>query len=206
MPFEYKPGERDPRYGGIVTDIATLPVGTTFEVRNGCWWGKIVEVSCTRWLLSSDSPFPEPGSPEYGTYKAKSRVPVQPAGDENNLLSLANVKYPPDAKRFAWRERHCHDQGFAVAAISDILELAGGAVVEVAYPHQGKPTIPELRLYRHGEVLYKRGYSASGRSNARELALKYSRQWLDDNAEAAARDASAAKDAMAELYPEIHME
>lgn len=34
-------GKPDPKYGGIVTNICELPVGTTFYVRNGAWTGTI---------------------------------------------------------------------------------------------------------------------------------------------------------------------
>lgn len=34
-------GETNPEYGGTITDISTLPVGATFWVCNGCWYGKI---------------------------------------------------------------------------------------------------------------------------------------------------------------------
>lgn len=35
-------GRHDPQYGGTVTDVASLPLGTEFFVRNGCWNGRIV--------------------------------------------------------------------------------------------------------------------------------------------------------------------
>ena len=41
--FEYKEGNLDKQYGGIITDICKLPVGTKFYVRNGCWSGSICE-------------------------------------------------------------------------------------------------------------------------------------------------------------------
>jgi len=41
--FDYIEGNRDPQYGGIITDICKLPVGATFFVRNGCWTGTICE-------------------------------------------------------------------------------------------------------------------------------------------------------------------
>ena len=41
--FDYIEGCRDPQYGGIITDVCKLPVGTTFFVRNGCWAGTICE-------------------------------------------------------------------------------------------------------------------------------------------------------------------
>ena len=39
---EYKDfyGNSHPEYGGILTDLCTLPVGTEFYVANGAWYGK----------------------------------------------------------------------------------------------------------------------------------------------------------------------
>lgn len=34
-------GMRDPKYGGIITNVCKLPVGTKFYVRNGAWIGTI---------------------------------------------------------------------------------------------------------------------------------------------------------------------
>ena len=36
-------GNSDPQYGGILTDLYTLPVGTKFFVANGCWEGEKLE-------------------------------------------------------------------------------------------------------------------------------------------------------------------
>lgn len=36
-------GKTDPQYGGTITDVSVLPVGTEFHVRNGLWNGRIVE-------------------------------------------------------------------------------------------------------------------------------------------------------------------
>ena len=33
-------GNSHPEYGGILTDLRTLPVGTEFYVANGAWHGK----------------------------------------------------------------------------------------------------------------------------------------------------------------------
>lgn len=41
--FNYIEGNRDPQYGGIITNVCELPVGATFFVRNGCWSGTICE-------------------------------------------------------------------------------------------------------------------------------------------------------------------
>ena len=41
---EYKDyyGNSDPKYGGVLTDLRTLPEGTEFFVANGWWHGKIL--------------------------------------------------------------------------------------------------------------------------------------------------------------------
>lgn len=36
-------GKPDPKYGGIVTNVCELPVGTKFYVYNGAWTGKICQ-------------------------------------------------------------------------------------------------------------------------------------------------------------------
>lgn len=41
--FDYIEGRTDPLYGGIITNVYKLPVGSTFFVRNGCWTGTICE-------------------------------------------------------------------------------------------------------------------------------------------------------------------
>lgn len=42
---EYKDyyGNPDPKYGGKLTDLRTLPAGTKFFVANGCWEGEKLE-------------------------------------------------------------------------------------------------------------------------------------------------------------------
>lgn len=42
---EYKDyyGNPDPQYGGTLTDLYTLPIGTKFFVANGWWEGEKVE-------------------------------------------------------------------------------------------------------------------------------------------------------------------
>ena len=47
-------GQRDPIYGGIITDISALPTGTEFFVKNGFWNGKIVEIAGKRLLEIHD--------------------------------------------------------------------------------------------------------------------------------------------------------
>ena len=45
---EYKDyyGNSDPDYGGILTDLRKLPIGTKFLVANGCWEGEILSDNC----------------------------------------------------------------------------------------------------------------------------------------------------------------
>lgn len=35
-------GNSDPKYGGVLTDLRTLSVGTEFFVANGWWYGKVL--------------------------------------------------------------------------------------------------------------------------------------------------------------------
>ena len=44
---EYKDyyGNLNPTYGGVLTDLRTLPAGTEFYVTNGCWNGKVLSDS-----------------------------------------------------------------------------------------------------------------------------------------------------------------
>lgn len=41
---EYKDyyGNSDPKYGGVLTDLRKLPIGTKFFVANGWWEGKVL--------------------------------------------------------------------------------------------------------------------------------------------------------------------
>ena len=52
---EYKDyyGNSDPDYGGILTDLRELPVGTNFFVANGLWEGEKLENDC---ILVRDTP------------------------------------------------------------------------------------------------------------------------------------------------------
>ena len=45
---EYKDyyGNSHPEYGGILTDLRTLPVGTEFYVANGAWYGETLPDNC----------------------------------------------------------------------------------------------------------------------------------------------------------------
>ena len=44
-------GNSHPEYGGILTDLRTLPVGTEFYVANGAWYGEAL--SSTQILVHS---------------------------------------------------------------------------------------------------------------------------------------------------------
>ncbi len=46
-------GNSDPQYGGILTDLRTLPVGTEFHVANGWWEGE--KLSDNRILVHAPS-------------------------------------------------------------------------------------------------------------------------------------------------------
>jgi len=46
---EYE-GKPDPKYGGIVTNVYKLPVGTTFYVMNGAWTGKICQDDISKFI------------------------------------------------------------------------------------------------------------------------------------------------------------
>lgn len=35
-------GNSDPQYGGVLTDLRTLPIGTKFFVANGWWEGEVL--------------------------------------------------------------------------------------------------------------------------------------------------------------------
>ena len=83
-------GKQDPEYGGVLTDASTLPVGTTFYVRNGAWYGRIVEAGGRRCI--------QPGLHLDASGKPAGRglrpVPLWPEGDERNILSMTVIKRP----------------------------------------------------------------------------------------------------------------
>jgi hypothetical protein len=47
-------GERDPKYGGVITNVCKLPVGTKFFVRNGCWTGVIGQDDISKFVRIGD--------------------------------------------------------------------------------------------------------------------------------------------------------
>ncbi len=85
-----KEGVVDTTYGGVVRDISQFPAGTTFLVTNGGWRGRIVEKVGGKFVQMLS--YGIPGSTKH------SRVPriatLYPPGDEANLFSVADVKFP----------------------------------------------------------------------------------------------------------------
>lgn len=79
-------GQPDPDYGGILTDVSTFPVGTTFYVCNGNWIGEIV-------LIDSGIKAVRCRTVGGGTVPF-SPWPLYAQGDEGNILSLSNIQYP----------------------------------------------------------------------------------------------------------------
>lgn len=43
-------GKPDPKYGGVVTNVCALPVGTKFYVRNGAWAGCICQDDISKYI------------------------------------------------------------------------------------------------------------------------------------------------------------
>lgn len=73
-------GQKCPRYGGVLTDLAALPVGTTFYVRNGAWKGEII--------LRDGKKFVNAGG------NICEIPPVYPDNPGRNVLALSEIKYP----------------------------------------------------------------------------------------------------------------
>lgn len=69
-------GKKDPKYGGVLTDMTTLPIGTKFFVCNGCWDGEIVELDGLKAI------------------KPAGHLPVPMSIDnpDNNILSVSQVR------------------------------------------------------------------------------------------------------------------
>ena len=84
-------GKRDPIYGGVLTDIGTLPVGATFNVRNGFWDGEIVMKDGKKAVAAYNADRQLHGS-------SKSRRPVNIAilsdDPSDNILSISDLKLP----------------------------------------------------------------------------------------------------------------
>lgn len=80
-------GKRDPQYGGILTDLAELPVGTSFFVSNGCWGGKIIEIDGERFIeYEWDGVSCRPD----GKFSPR---PLR-KGEAENILALSDIHYP----------------------------------------------------------------------------------------------------------------
>lgn len=82
-------GQTDPVYGGVLTDISELPDGTTFYVRNGAWYGKILIIDGVKHVQSSSYAYDDPSNKS-----KRTPVPLWPAGSENNILALSDIKIP----------------------------------------------------------------------------------------------------------------
>ena len=41
-------GKKDKVYGGVITDVSALEIGTEFFVHNGCWTGRVVKFNCKK--------------------------------------------------------------------------------------------------------------------------------------------------------------
>lgn len=86
-------GMTDPTYGGVLTDISTLPVGTTFFVNNGAWYGRIVDVNGERLVQTSSTPLAPSETPRH-----RKPSPMFPAGSDDNILALSDVRIPETAR------------------------------------------------------------------------------------------------------------
>jgi hypothetical protein len=82
-------GKPDPKYGGIVTDISSFPVGTEFEVKNGVWYGVIGQRNGRKTVKAYDVD-------DKGKLVNEGDMP--PAGSDANILSLADIKFPSPAE------------------------------------------------------------------------------------------------------------
>lgn len=76
----YVEGDKDIKYGGIVTNVSKLPVGTKFYVNNGAWYGEIGEDDSSRYIKIEGH-----GKRRY---------------NENStiLLSLSEIEYPKEGE------------------------------------------------------------------------------------------------------------
>lgn len=73
-------GKTCPRWGGVLTDVSKLPVGTKFSVHNGYWDGKIVLINGKHCVNA-------------GGKHISEIVP----GYEGNILALSGIKYPEES-------------------------------------------------------------------------------------------------------------
>lgn len=92
-------GRTDPTYGGVLTDISTLPVGTTFFVCNGAWYGRIVDVDGVHSVQTSSLPLAPGETPPH-----RKPSPLFPAGSDDNILALSDVRVPEDETTRAEKE------------------------------------------------------------------------------------------------------
>lgn len=79
--IQYTPenlGKHDPQYGGVLTDVSTLPVGTRFFVCNGGWHGKIIRIE----------------NKTHVKPVGHRAIPIDAENTGNNILALSEIKYP----------------------------------------------------------------------------------------------------------------
>ena len=69
-------GQKDEDYGGTITDMMTLPVGTKFYVHNGAWNGEIVEKNKAKCIK----------------IKGQGTIKIDKEDMENRMLSISIVK------------------------------------------------------------------------------------------------------------------
>ena len=70
-----KIGDIDPAYGGVITDVSSLPVGSKFFCTNGCWTGKIIEADGVKYV-------------ENYSKNTKNMLSA-----DNCVLSVSNIRY-----------------------------------------------------------------------------------------------------------------
>lgn len=81
-------GKPDPDYGGVLTDISTLPVGTEFFVCNGCWHAEIVDLGNGATGIG----FPTwSGNPRFSHIQRINRDDCS-----ENILALSDIRFPED--------------------------------------------------------------------------------------------------------------
>lgn len=71
-------GKTDPQYGGVLTDLDKLPIGTKFYVHNGGWEGEIIEIKGVRCVK------PKGARPQ----------PLRDNDPDDNILALSNIRKP----------------------------------------------------------------------------------------------------------------
>ena len=83
-------GKKDPQYGGVLTDMSKLPIGTTSFVCNGCWNGEITlrdGKRCVK-ILGDPSLSANPAA------KPVTELELFPEGSDGNILAMSLIKFP----------------------------------------------------------------------------------------------------------------